>query len=239
MNKRIETDTLGAVEIEDSRLWGAQTQRSFNNFKIGSEKMPLEMIYAIAIVKKAAANANRECGTLSEEKCALISDCCDRILSGSWDEHFPLVVWQTGSGTQTNMNVNEVIAHGAQLLNADGPKLSPNDDVNKSQSTNDVFPTAMRISSTLLIFNKLLPELKALLQVFEEKSAAFAAIKKIGRTHLMDATPLTLGEEFSAFASQLKHGIRAIELAPQYHACGYDRVGRSCRKLCCKDVWRR
>lgn len=213
MNKRIETDTLGAVEIEDSRLWGAQTQRSFNNFKIGSEKMPLEMIYAIAIVKKAAANANRECGTLSDEKCALIGDCCDRILSGSWDEHFPLVVWQTGSGTQTNMNVNEVIAHGAQLLNADGPKLSPNDDVNKSQSTNDVFPTAMRISSTLLIFNKLLPELKALLQVFEEKSAAFAAIKKIGRTHLMDATPLTLGEEFSAFASQLKHGIRAIELA--------------------------
>lgn len=213
MDKRIEADTLGNVEIENDKLWGAQTQRSVNNFKIGEEKIPLSLIKAIAIVKKAAACANNECGVLPNIKKETIVACCDKILEGCWDDQFPLVIWQTGSGTQSNMNVNEVISHGAALLFPELDHLSPNDDVNKSQSTNDVFPTAMRIASSSLIINNLLPNLQKLATSFNKKSEDFSAIKKIGRTHLMDATPLTLGDEFSAFASQVNHGIESIQSA--------------------------
>jgi fumarate hydratase class II len=202
---RIEHDTLGEVRVPVEALWGAQTQRSLNNFKIGNEKMPLEIIYAIAVVKKAAAFANYDCGVLSIEKRDAIAQSCDAILSGKLPDAFPLLVWQTGSGTQTNMNLNEVIANYAKTLSPP-VTLSPNDDVNRSQSTNDVFPTAMRISALQTISNCLLPALEKLTATFSNKSKDFEAITKIGRTHLMDATPLTLGEEFSAFVGQLTFG---------------------------------
>jgi len=209
---RIEQDTLGKIQVPADALWGAQTQRSLNNFKIGNEKMPKEIIKAIALVKKAAAFANYDCGVLSKEKWDAIAQGCDAILSGKLHDAFPLVVWQTGSGTQTNMNLNEVIANYAKTLTPP-VILSPNDDVNKSQSTNDVFPTAMRIAALQETSNCLLPALEKLTLSFIEKSQTFFDVKKIGRTHLMDATPLTLGDEFSAFAAQLSFALTNIKNA--------------------------
>jgi fumarate hydratase class II len=202
---RVEHDTLGEVQLPADALWGAQTQRSLNNFKIGNEKMPQEIIHAIALVKKAAAYANYDCGVLSQEKRDAIAKSCDAILSNTLPDAFPLLVWQTGSGTQTHMNVNEVIAHYANTLQPP-VTLSPNDEINKSQSTNDVFPTAMRIAASEAVCKCLLPALEKLLNTLTNKSKAFSSITKIGRTHLMDATPLTLGDEFSAFAAQLSFG---------------------------------
>ena len=209
---RIEYDSLGEVQVPADALWGAQTQRSINNFKIGKEKMPVEIIQAIAVVKKAAAFANYDCGVFPEEKRNAIAQSCDAILNGTLSDAFPLLVWQTGSGTQTNMNLNEVIAHYAKTLEPP-VTLSPNDDVNKSQSTNDVFPTAMRIAAKQAVCNLLLPALEKLTVTFTEKSNTFSTIKKIGRTHLMDATPLTLGDEFSSFAAQLSFGFTNLKNA--------------------------
>ena len=217
MEYRIEKDTLGEVKVPLNNLWGAQTERSRINFKIGpSSSMPIEIIHAFAYLKKAAAITNHEKGILDTEKKDLISLVCDEILNGMHDNQFPLVIWQTGSGTQTNMNVNEVISnrsHQLQGNNLDkGDKfVKPNDDVNKSQSSNDTFPTAISISSYKLIINKTVPALESLRDEFKNKSSEFENIIKIGRTHLMDATPLTLGQEFSAYVSQLDHGIKALK----------------------------
>ena len=217
MEYRKEKDTLGEVKVPLNNLWGAQTERSRINFKIGpSSSMPIEIIHAFAYLKKAAAITNHEKGILDTEKKDLISLVCDEILNGMHDNQFPLVIWQTGSGTQTNMNVNEVISnrsHQLQGNNLDkGDKfVKPNDDVNKSQSSNDTFPTAISISSYKLIIDKTVPALESLRDEFKNKSSEFENIIKIGRTHLMDATPLTLGQEFSAYVSQLDHGIKALK----------------------------
>jgi len=215
MNYRIEKDTMGTIEVPADRYWGAQTQRSVENFKIGGQRIPIEVIHAFAILKKAAALTNLECGVLSKEKAEIIAKVCDEILQGQLDDHFPLVVWQTGSGTQTNMNVNEVISNRAiELLGGEmGSKkpIHPNDDVNKSQSSNDTFPTAMHIAAYKLIAEHTLPKMQELHSTLAAKAKAFMKIVKIGRTHLMDATPLTLGQEFSGYASQLDHGMRAIK----------------------------
>jgi len=217
MSFRIEKDTMGTVEVPSDKYWGAQTQRSIDNFKIGgtSTRMPIEIIRAFAILKKAAAITNYELGVLRKEKSDLIGKVCDEILEGKLDEQFPLVVWQTGSGTQSNMNVNEVIANRAHVL--EGGKLDdaeknihPNDDVNKSQSSNDTFPTAMHIAAYKMLVETTIPGIKQLQQTLKNKSESFKDIVKIGRTHFMDATPLTLGQEFSGYASQLEHGLRAI-----------------------------
>lgn len=214
---RKETDSLGDVLVPSHKYYGAQTQRSLENFVIGKEKMPLEIIYALAIVKKAASIVNCEMGILPKDKQQIISQVCDEILDGKLDDHFDLVVWQTGSGTQTNMNVNEVISNRAiEILGGEmGSKkpIHPNDDVNKSQSSNDVFPTAMHISAVLAIRDRLLPNLSLLHKGFLEKSKQFDKIIKVGRTHLMDATPLTLGQEFSGYAAQLENAIESIEKA--------------------------
>jgi len=215
MKTRTEKDSLGEVQVPENKYYGAQTQRSLENFLIGKEKMPKEMIYAIALVKKAAARVNCALGLLSQEKEKLIAAVCEEILEGKLDEHFELVVWQTGSGTQTNMNVNEVISNRAidkvgGVLGSKTP-IHPNDDVNKSQSSNDVFPTAMHIAAVLELKKRLLPNLAILLQGFKKKAEEFKDVVKIGRTHLMDATPLTLGQEFSSYAAQVEQGIRAIE----------------------------
>ena len=216
MEYRIEKDTLGDVKVPANKLWGAQTERSRNNFKIGpSSSMPLEIIYAFAYLKKAAAIVNHEGGILEVEKKDLISSVCDEILNGDHDKEFPLVVWQTGSGTQTNMNVNEVISNRSHQLQGNklghGTKLvMPNDDVNKSQSSNDTFPTAISISSYKLLIDHTIPALENLKEEFYKKTVEFKSIIKIGRTHLMDATPLTLGQEFSSYVSQLEHGIKAL-----------------------------
>lgn len=214
---RMEKDTLGNVEVSQDKYWGAQTQRSHENFRIGGDLMPIEVIHALAIIKKAAAIVNCELGLLPKEKMELISKVCDEVISGKLDEHFPLVVWQTGSGTQTNMNVNEVISNRAIELSGGemGSKtpIHPNDDVNKSQSSNDVFPTAMHIAATLEMRQRLLPNLKILHEGLKKKSKEWHKVVKVGRTHLMDATPLTLGQEFSGYASQIEHGIEAIESA--------------------------
>jgi fumarate hydratase class II len=207
MAYRIEYDTLGEVSVPEDKLWGAQTQRSLQNFKIGGHRMPKEVIYALAIAKKAAALTNADLGILPQEKARLIAEVCDEILSGALDEHFPLVVWQTGSGTQTNMNLNEVIANRAnqklgQPLGAKKP-IHPNDDVNKSQSSNDVFPTAMHIAAYLAVRDRLLPALDKLAQALKEKAEAYHAIIKVGRTHLMDAVPMRLGQEFSGYHHQV------------------------------------
>lgn len=215
MNYRIEKDSLGEVKVPSHRYYGAQTQRSLENFPIGKEKMPHEVIYALAIIKKAAAIVNDDLGLLSEEKKRVICEVCDEILTGQLDDHFPLSVWQTGSGTQTNMNLNEVISNraieklGGQLGSKD--PIHPNDDVNKSQSSNDVFPSAMHIAVKLDLCQKLIPHIKILRDALHLKAEKFKDIVKIGRTHLMDATPLTLGQEFSGYVSQLDHGIKAIE----------------------------
>ncbi|HRY33210.1 MAG TPA: class II fumarate hydratase [Bacteroidales bacterium] len=214
METRTERDTMGPVEVPADKYWGAQTQRSRDNFKIGGQRMPEEIIHAFAILKKAAALANYDLGVLSREKCDLIAQVCDEILAGKHQEEFPLVVWQTGSGTQSNMNVNEVIANRAHVLH--GGKLGektfihPNDDVNKSQSSNDTFPTAMSIAAYKAVVETTLPGVERLWQSLSAKAREYQDIVKIGRTHLMDATPLTLGQEFSGYASQLEHGIRAL-----------------------------
>ncbi len=216
MKTRIEKDTMGSVAVPADKYWGAQTQRSKDNFKIGGQLMPAEIILAFAILKKAAAITNVELGVLPKEKCEIISQVCDEIMEGKLADEFPLVVWQTGSGTQTNMNVNEVIANRAEVLR--GGKLGegktfihPNDDVNKSQSSNDTFPTAMSIAAFKMIAEITIPGIKELRNTLAKKSEEFKNIVKIGRTHLMDATPLTLGQEFSGYVSMLDHGIKAIE----------------------------
>lgn len=216
MEFRIEKDTMGEVRVPANRYWGAQTERSRNNFKIGpSASMPREIIEAFAYLKKAAAYANAELGVLAVEKRDLIAKACDEILAHKLDEEFPLVIWQTGSGTQSNMNLNEVISNRAHVLNGGrlGEKsvVHPNDDVNKSQSSNDTYPTAMHIAAYQKVVQHTLPGIRRLQKTFAAKAEEFEQVVKIGRTHLMDATPLTLGQEFSAYAAQLEFGIRALE----------------------------
>ena len=210
MNYRIEQDSMGQVKVPADKYWGAQTQRSYENFVIGSEKMPKEIIYAFAILKKSAAKANCLLGKLSEEKYKLISAVCNEILEGQHDRHFPLAVWQTGSGTQTNMNINEVIANRGNDI-AKKALLHPNDDVNMSQSSNDTFPTGMHIAAYKMVVETTIPGLEKLKNTLQKKSEAFKDVVKIGRTHLMDATPLTLGQEFSGYVSQIEHGIKALK----------------------------
>jgi fumarate hydratase class II len=218
MDFRKEKDTMGIVEVPAHVYWGAQTQRSIENFKIAQDisRMPKEIIRAFAVLKKAAALTNLDAGLLPKDKVELIGKVCDEILEGKLDDQFPLVVWQTGSGTQSNMNVNEVIAYRAHVIS--GGKLTdekkiihPNDDVNKSQSSNDTFPTAMHIAAYKILVEKTIPGIKKLRDTLADKSREFMHIVKIGRTHLMDATPLTLGQEISGYVSQLDHGIRAVE----------------------------
>lgn len=214
---------MGIVEVPAHVYWGAQTQRSIENFNIARDIncMPIEIIYAFAYLKKAAALTNFDCGVLDEPKCDIIGKVCDEILQGKLNDQFPLVVWQTGSGTQSNMNVNEVIAYRAHVLMGgslldEKKHLHPNDDVNKSQSSNDTFPTAMHIAAFQVLEKVTLPGLKLLRDTLQQKSTAFNKIVKIGRTHLMDATPLTLGQEFSGYVSQLDHAIRAIKNTQQH-----------------------
>lgn len=217
MNFRIEKDTLGKVKVPADKLWGAQTERSRNNFKIGAEaSMPFDVIKAYAILKKAAAKTNESLGVLTSEKAKLIIKVCEEILDGKHNDQFPLVIWQTGSGTQTNMNVNEVIANRAQQLfgreiGNDEAILKANDDVNKSQSSNDTFPTAMHIAAYQKLVYHTIPALEKLLAVFISKSEEFENIIKVGRTHLMDATPLTLGQEFSGYSQLLQNGIVSLQ----------------------------
>ncbi|MCY7409109.1 MAG: class II fumarate hydratase [Chitinophagales bacterium] len=218
MEYRIEKDTLGKVNVPADKYWGAQTQRSIENFKIAEDinRMPKEIIAAFAILKKAAALTNLELGILEKEKCDLIGNVCDEILEGKLDDQFPLVVWQTGSGTQSNMNMNEVIANRAHVINGgnlmDEKKfLAANDDVNKSQSSNDTFPTAMHIAAYKILIETTLPGIRKLRDTLAFKSKEFMNVVKIGRTHFMDATPLTVGQELSGYVSQLNHGIKAIE----------------------------
>ncbi|HLA52160.1 MAG TPA: class II fumarate hydratase [Flavitalea sp.] len=217
MEYRIEKDTMGEVRVPADALYGAQTQRSIDNFKIAQDinRMPKEIIRAFAYLKKAAALTNLEAGVLSKEKVDLIAKVSDEIIEGKLDEYFPLVVWQTGSGTQSNMNVNEVIAYRAHVIN--GGKLTdkekvlhPNDDVNKSQSSNDTFPTAMHIAAYKILLESVIPGIEKLRNTLKDKSQQFMRVVKIGRTHCMDATPLTVGQEFSGYVSQLDHGLRAI-----------------------------
>ena len=219
MDYRIEKDTLGEVKVPKDSLWGAQTERSRKNFKIGDpSSMPIEIIHAYAVIKKSAAQTNEDLGILSKKKSNLIQKVCDEILENKHNDQFPLVIWQTGSGTQTNMNINEVISNRAHLM--EGKKLgesdktlSPNDDVNLSQSSNDTFPTAINIAAMKIISNNTLINLKKLRDSLNNKSKEFNEVVKIGRTHLMDATPITLGQEFSGYVSQLDHGIKTIENA--------------------------
>lgn len=217
MGYRIEKDTIGEVQVPADAYWGAQTERSRNNFKIGPPaSMPIEIVYGFAHLKRAAAHTNCELGVLDEAKRDLISKVCEEILNGDHDDQFPLVIWQTGSGTQSNMNVNEVIANRAHVIAGgtlgEGDKpVHPNDDVNKSQSSNDTFPTGMHIACYTKIVQDTIPAIKALRDTLDKKAKAFDAVIKIGRTHLMDATPLTLGQEFSGYVSQLDHGLRALE----------------------------
>ena len=217
MDKRIEKDTMGTVEVPADKLWGAQTQRSIQNFPIGpSGSMPIEIIHAFGYLKKAAALTNQELGVLPQEKAQLIAKACDDIISGKLDKHFPLVVWQTGSGTQSNMNCNEVVANRCHQIEGktlgEGDRtIHPNDDVNKSQSSNDTFPTAMHIAAYAMLIEQTIPKIEGLKKTLEEKSQAMQSVVKIGRTHWMDATPLTLGQEFSGYVSQLDHGLRALK----------------------------
>ncbi len=217
MIHRTEKDTLGTVEVQADKYWGAQTQRSIQNFPIAADinKMPKEIIRAFAYLKKAAAITNNELGVLDADKCKLISQVCDEILEGKLDAEFPLVVWQTGSGTQSNMNANEVIANRAHVINGgnlmdEKKSMHPNDDVNKSQSSNDTFPTAMHIAAYKILIENTIPGITNLRNTLDAKSKAFMDVVKIGRTHFMDATPITLGQEFSGYVAQLDHGIKAI-----------------------------
>ena len=219
MDYRIEKDTLGEVKVPKDSLWGAQTERSKKNFKIGNpSSMPIEIIHAYAILKKSAAIANQDLGVLSKEKSKLIQTVCDEIIANKHNEQFPLVIWQTGSGTQTNMNVNEVISNRAHIiegkrLGESEKTLSPNDDVNLSQSSNDSFPTAINIAAMKIITDNTLVNLKILRDSLNKKSKEFNKIVKIGRTHLMDATPITLGQEFSGYVAQINNGIKSINNA--------------------------
>ena len=219
MEYRIEKDTMGEVQVPADKYWGAQTERSRNNFRIGpSASMPLEIVHAFAYLKKAAAFTNRDLGVLPKEKAELIGRVCDEILEGKLDDQFPLVVWQTGSGTQSNMNVNEVVAYRGHVLNGgsltDTEKvLNPNDDVNKSQSSNDTFPTAMHIAAYRLTVEVTIPGVRKLRETLAAKAEAFKDVVKTGRTHFMDATPLTLGQEFGGYVQQLDNGLRAIDNA--------------------------
>ena len=228
---RIEKDTMGDVKVPAHALWGAQTQRSTENFKIGGDKFPREMIKALGVLKKCAALTNSELGLLDKTRAEFIIKAADEVISGSLDAHFPLVVWQTGSGTQTNMNANEVIANRAMTLQGlvlPNKAIHPNDDVNKGQSSNDTFPTAMHIAVAERIHNRLLPMLEKIYKSLDAKSVEFKSIVKIGRTHLMDATPLTLGQEFSGYATQMKNSIQRIKnVLPHLHelALGGTAVG--------------
>ncbi|WP_107841336.1 class II fumarate hydratase [Metasolibacillus meyeri] len=219
MEYRIEKDTMGEIKVPANKLWGAQTQRSKENFQIGTEQMPIELIQAMTILKKSAATVNEQLGKLSPVKAQMIRQVADEILYGQWDDQFPLVVWQTGSGTQTNMNVNEVIANRAnQLLQevGEGAIIHPNDDVNKSQSSNDTYPTALHIAAVLKVEDYLLPRLRLLKGTLANKAEKFKDIIKIGRTHLQDATPLTLGQEISGWVAMLEKSERMIEHNIQY-----------------------
>ncbi|HTQ05208.1 MAG TPA: class II fumarate hydratase [Polyangiaceae bacterium] len=214
---RIEKDTFGPIEVPSDRLWGAQTQRSLQNFAISGERMPLALLHALATVKKAAALVNQDLGTLDAKLGGAIVKACDEVIAGKHDDEFPLVVWQTGSGTQSNMNMNEVVANRASELlgGARGEEriVHPNDHVNRGQSSNDVFPAAMALACTHAVRTRVLPAVKALRDTLADKAAAFAKVVKIGRTHLMDATPLTLGQEISGWVAQLDHGMKHLESA--------------------------
>ncbi|SEF55790.1 class II fumarate hydratase [Nitrosomonas ureae] len=222
MKTREEHDTMGVVEVPAAALWGAQTQRSLQNFKISGEHMPLALIHALAMVKRAAAKVNHDMGLLSAASAAAIIEAADEVTGGHFDDQFPLVVWQTGSGTQSNMNVNEVLANRASEILGGGRGASrivhPNDDVNKGQSSNDVFPTAMHVAAVQEMQQRLIPAIQQLRGTLATKSQAFDGIVKIGRTHLQDATPLTLGQEFSGYVAQLDHGLRHVEAAMP-HVC--------------------
>jgi fumarate hydratase class II len=219
---RIERDTFGPIEVPSARLWGAQTQRALAHFRISDERMPRELILALALVKRACATVNAELGALAADKAEAIVAAADEVLAGKWDDEFPLLVWQTGSGTQTNMNLNEVLANRASELmggeRGEARLVHPNDDVNRGQSSNDVFPTAMHVAAVQAVSGALVPALRRLRDTLAAKSAAFAGIVKIGRTHLQDATPLTLGQEFSGYVAQLAHGIAHAQAA-QTHLC--------------------
>ena len=229
---RIETDSFGPIEVPDDRLWGAQTQRSLHHFAIGDDRMPREIIRALALVKRAAASVNNVFGQLPADKAAVIVEAADEVIAGHLDDEFPLSVWQTGSGTQTNMNVNEVLANRASELlggeRGEGRCVHPNDEVNRGQSSNDVFPTALHIAAAQTVAQRVLPALQVLRAALADKSQAFVHIVKIGRTHLQDATPITLGQEFSGYVAQLDYARRAIEAAlPGLHelAIGGTAVG--------------
>ena len=217
MNYRIESDTMGEIKVDNDKFWGAQTQRSLENFNIGHEKMPMEVIYALALIKKVCAVSNNKLGKLSKDKMEAIVNACDEILNHKLDDDFPLSIWQTGSGTQTNMNVNEVVSNFAILkmggqLGSKTP-IHPNDDVNKSQSSNDVFPTAMQVSAAIEINKKLIPAAENMLGTLNKKSEEYQKIIKCGRTHLQDAVPITLGQEFSGYAEQMRASIERIKNA--------------------------
>jgi fumarate hydratase class II len=222
MQTREEKDTMGVVEVTAAALWGAQTQRSLQNFKISGERMPVALIHALAQVKRAAAKVNHDLGLLNAASAAAIIEAADEVIAGHFNDQFPLVVWQTGSGTQTNMNVNEVLANRASEILGGGRgadrKVHPNDEVNKGQSSNDVFPTAMHVAAVQELQQRLLPAIRQLRETLAAKAQAFDAIVKIGRTHLQDATPLTLGQEFSGYVAQLDHGLRHVEAALP-HVC--------------------
>ena len=212
---RSEKDSMGAIDVPADRLWGAQTQRSLEHFRISTEKMPVELIHALALTKRAAAKVNNDLGLLSAEKAQVIIQAADEVLAGKHPDEFPLAIWQTGSGTQSNMNMNEVLANRASELlggvRGMERKVHPNDDVNKSQSSNDVFPTAMHVAAMIALRVKLIPQLNILKQTLNDKSLAFNDIVKIGRTHLQDATPLTLGQEISGWVAMLEHNLRHID----------------------------
>ncbi len=220
MEYRIEKDTMGEMKVPADKYWGAQTQRSVHNFQIGNEKMPLEVVYGFANLKKACALVNNGLGRLDDEKTNAIAKACDIVLSGELDDNFPLVVWQTGSGTQSNMNMNEVVANKAtELLGADFTKehlVHPNDDVNKGQSSNDTYPTGMRIAEVVAVTDNLIPALNQLKNTLDSKAKAFADVVKIGRTHLQDATPLTLGQELSGYVAMLETNLKQINDALVY-----------------------
>ncbi|MDV6341660.1 class II fumarate hydratase [Nitrosomonas sp. Is24] len=222
MQTREERDTMGVVEVPAAALWGAQTQRSLQNFKISGERMPVALIHALARVKRAAAKVNHDLGLLNAASAAAIIEAADEVTAGHFDDQFPLVVWQTGSGTQTNMNVNEVLANRASEILGGGRgadrKVHPNDDVNKGQSSNDVFPTAMHVAAVQELQHRLIPALQLLRETLAAKAQAFESIVKIGRTHLQDATPLTLGQEFSGYVAQLDHGLKHVQAALP-HVC--------------------
>jgi len=217
MNFREERDAMGIVQVPQSALWGAQTQRSLENFKISGERMPPEFIHALALVKRAAASVNYDLGLLNAATTTAIIEAADEVIDGQHDDEFPLVIWQTGSGTQTNMNMNEVLANRASEILGGGRgterTIHPNDDVNKGQSSNDVFPTAMHVAAAQGIHNQLIPAVRLLRNTLTKKTKSFSDIVKIGRTHLQDATPLTLGQEFSGYVAQLGHGLKHIEAA--------------------------